>query len=214
MPPFDPRRFLSTPGTGRKLLSFRRGRVIFAQGDASDAVFVVQTGSVRLSAKARRGKETTLDILGASDFVGKDSIVGEPVRTTSADALTDCQLLRIEGRAMILALGREVGLANLVCTYVIGRNLRYQRDLVDQRCNRSEKRLARALLVLAHLDARAPRETAIPKINHTVLGEMVGTTRSRVSFFMNEFRTAGFIQYSVKSNEVLVRPSLMKFYSD
>jgi CRP-like cAMP-binding protein len=206
--------FLSTPGKGREMLSYRKGQVIFSQGDASDAVFVVQTGRVRLSAKARRGKETTLDILGASDLVGKDSIVGESTRTTSANALTDCQLLRIDSKVMMLALSEEVGLAILVCTYVIKRNLRYQKDLVDQRCNRSEKRLARALLGLARLEALEPRETAIPKINQAMLAEIVGTTRSRVSLFMNGFRDAGFIEYSLKGKEVRVRPSLLDFYAD
>jgi CRP/FNR family transcriptional regulator, cyclic AMP receptor protein len=211
---FIPELFLSTPGVGREMISYLKGQVIFAQGDASAAVFVVQKGRVRLSAKTRKGKETTLDILGASDFVGKDSIVGEPVRTTSADALTDCQLLRIEKEIMILTLSEEVGLANFLCSYVITRNLRYQRDLVDQRCNRSEKRLARALLGLARLEAVEPREALIPKINHTVLAEMVGTTRSRVSFFMSGFKNAGFIEYSLKGNEVRVRPSLLSFYSE
>ncbi|MDR3753131.1 MAG: Crp/Fnr family transcriptional regulator [Terracidiphilus sp.] len=214
MQSFNPKRFLSTPGKGREMVSFRKGQVIFAQGDASDAVFVIQTGRVRLSAKARRGQETTLDILGASDFVGKDSIAGESARTTAATALTDCQLLRIENNVMMLALSEEAGLAKLVCTYVITRNLRYQRDLVDQRCNRSEKRLARALLGLARLDALEPRETAIPKINQTMLAEMVETTRSRVSFFMNGFKDAGLIDYSLKGDELRVRPALLNFYAD
>jgi len=214
MPPFNPKLFLSTPGTGREMVSFRKGKVIFAQGAVSDAVFVIQTGRVRLSAKTRRDKETTLDILGALDFVGKDSIAGEPVRTTSANALTDCQLLRIDDKVMKLVLSEEVGLANLVCTYVIKRNLRYQKDLVDQRCNRSEKRLARTLLGLARFEPLEPRETAIPKINQAMLAEMVGTTRSRVSFFMNEFKDAGFIDYGPQSNEVRVRPSLLNFYTD
>ena len=211
---FNPKLFLSTPGTGREMVCFRKGQVVFAQGDASDAVFVIQTGRVRLSAKTRRGKETTLDILGISDFIGKDSIAGEATRTTSANALTDCQLLRIESKVMMLALSEEIGLANLVCTYVIARNLRYQKDLVDQRCNRSEKRLARALLGLARLEALEPRETTIPKFNQAMLAEMVGTTRSRVSFFMNEFKDAGLIDYSSTSKEVRVLPSLLNFYAD
>ena len=115
---------------------------------------------------------------------------------------------------MILTLSEEVGLANFLCSYVITRNLRYQRDLVDQRCNRSEKRLARALLGLARLEAVEPREALIPKINHTVLAEMVRTTQSRVSFFMSGFKNAGFIEYSLKGNEVRVRPSLLSFYSE
>jgi len=211
---FNPKLFVSTPGTGRRMMSFHKGQVIFAQGTRSDAVFVIQTGRVRLSAKTQKGKETTLDILGASDFVGKDSLAGEATCTTSADALTDCQLLRIENKVMMLALSEEAELANMVCTFAIARNLRYEKDLLDQRCNRSEKRLARALLGLARLEGLDPRETAIPKISQATLAEMVGTTRSRVSFFMNGFRKAGYITYSLKGDEVRVRPSLLKFYAD
>ncbi len=211
---FNPKLFLSTPGAGREMVSFRKGDVIFAQGDPSDAVFVIQTGRVRHSAMTTNGKEATLDILGASDFVGKDSIAGEPIRTTSANALTDCQLLRIENKVMMLTISKEVGLANLVCTYVLTRNLRYQKELVEQRCNMSEMRLARILLRMAHLEAHQPRETAIPIISQRILAEMVGTTRSRVSEFMNGFRHSGFIVYSQKSNEMRVRPSLRDFYAE
>lgn len=214
MASFNPKVFLSTPGKGREMVSYLKGHVIFAQGDVSDAVFVIQTGRVRLCAKTRTGKETTLDILGASDLVGKDSIAGQSARNTSALALTNCQLLRIQNKVMMLALGEEAGLAKLVCTYVITRNLRYQRDLVDQRCNGSEKRLARALLGLARLDALEPRETAIPKISQAMLAEMVGTTRSRVSFFMNGFKDAGLIDYGLRDNELRIRPSLLAFYTD
>jgi CRP-like cAMP-binding protein len=214
MQAFNPKLFLSTPGTGREMVSFRKGDVIFAQGDASDAVFVIQTGCVRHSAMTRNGKEATLDILGSSDFVGKDSIAGEPIRTTSANALTDCQLLRIENKVMMLTLSQEVEMANLVCAYVLARNLRYQKDLVDQRCNGSEMRLARLLLRLAHFEAPEPRETAIPIISQGILAQMVGTTRSRVSFFMNGFKHSGYIEYSLKSNEVRVRPSLLDFYAE
>ena len=118
-PNFDPKTFLSTVGTGREMMSFRKGQSIFAQDDVSDAVFVIQTGSVRLSARYQSGKEATLDILGNEDFVGNDSLVGQPIRTTSASALTDCQLLRIEQKAMMLALAQEVTLATAVCGYVL-----------------------------------------------------------------------------------------------
>ena len=154
----------------------------------------------------RNGKEATLDILGSSDFVGKDSIAGEPIRTTSANALTDCQLLRIENKVMMLTLSQEVEMANLVCAYVLARNLRYQKG--------SEMRLARLLLRLAHFEAPEPRETAIPIISQGILAQMVGTTRSRVSFFMNGFKHSGYIEYSLKSNEVRVRPSLLDFYAE
>jgi CRP/FNR family cyclic AMP-dependent transcriptional regulator len=212
MKTFDLKLFLSTPGTGREMLLFPKGQVIFAQGDASNAVFVIQTGRVRLSARTLEGREATLDILSSSDFVGKDSIAGRSIRTTSANAMTDCQLLRIEKRCMMLALRKELGLANLVCTYMLERTLRYQQDLVDQRCNKCKTRCARILLRLAQMETLEPRETAIPKIDQSILAEMVGTTRSRVSCFMNEFRQSGFIQYDQISQEVRVLPSLRDFY--
>jgi CRP-like cAMP-binding protein len=210
-PNFDPKTFLSTVGTGREMMSFRKGQSIFAQDDVSDAVFVIQTGSVRLSARYQSGKEATLDILGNEDFVGNDSLVGQPIRTTSASALTDCQLLRIEQKAMMLALAQEVTLATVVCAYVLKRNIRYQQDLMDQRCNLSEKRLAHILLRLTRFDGQSSFGTAIPKINQETLAEMVGTTRSRVSFFMNKFRNSGFIDYDTTSNLIRVHRKLLAF---
>ena len=208
---FDPKTFLSTVGTGREMMSFRKGQSIFAQEDVSDAVFVIQTGSVRLSARYQSGKETTLDILGNEDFVGNDSLVGQPLRTTSASAWTDCQLLRIERKAMMLALAQEGTLATAVCAYVLKRNIRYQQDLMDQRCNLSEKRLAHILLRLTRFEGRSSFGTAIPKINQETLAEMVGTTRSRVSFFMNKFRNSGLIDYNTTSNLIRVHRKLLAF---
>jgi CRP/FNR family transcriptional regulator, cyclic AMP receptor protein len=208
---FDPKTFLSAVGAGKEMMSFRKGQRIFAEGDASDAVFVVQTGSVRLSARCQGGKEATLDILSSGDFVGKDSLAGEPIRTASANALTCCQLLRIEQKAMMLALAQEVTLATAFCAHVLKRNIRYQQDLVDQRCNPSEKRLARVLLRLTRFDGQSSRETAIPKINQETLAEMVGTTRSRVCFFMNKFRNSGLIEYDPTSNLIRVHCTLLTF---
>jgi CRP-like cAMP-binding protein len=208
---FNPKTFLSTAGAGREMISLRRRQVIFAQGDACDAVFVIQTGYVRLSSRSHTGKEATLDILGIEDFIGKDAIAGKPVRTASATALTDCQVLRIEKNAMKMALEREVTLANAFSAYVLTRNLRYQQDMVEQRCDRSEIRLASLLLRLAGLESGGLRETTIRKIDQGTLAEMVGTTRSRVSFFMNRFKDSGHIDYSSKSEMVRVRHSLMDF---
>lgn len=208
---FDPQAFLSTVGAGRGMMSFRKGQSIFAQDDVSDAVFVIQTGSVRLSARSQSGKEATLEILGKQDLAGHDSLAGQPLRTASAGALTDCQLLRIEKKIMMCALAQEVTLATAVYTYVLKRNIRYQQDLVDQRCNPSEKRLARILLRLTHFDGRSSFGTAIPKINQETLAEMVGTTRSRVSFFMNKFRSSGFIDYNNTSNLIRVHRKLRAF---
>lgn len=210
---FNPNTFLSTVGGGRAMMSFRKGQIIFAQGDVSDAVFVIQSGTVRLSARSRAGKEATLDILGDEDFVGKDSIAGQPIRTASARALTDCQLLRIEKTAMMLALEREVSLSKAFCDYVLARNIRYQQDLLDQRCNSSEKRLARILLRHSHLDGQSSPEAVVTRINHKILAEMVGTTRSRVCFFMKRFKDAGYIEYNLKNPQLRVRRSLLAFYA-
>lgn len=208
---FNPETFLTTVGPGRSLISFTKGQAIYAQGDAADSLFVVQRGSVKLSVKSRAGKEATLDILSNADFVGKDSVAGRSTRTASASAITDCSLLRITKRAMMLALSRQVKLANLFWAYVLARNLRYQQDLVDQHCNPSEKRLARILLLLAHYDGRGGPETTVPAISHETLAEMVGTTRSRICFFMNRFRKSGFIYYKHKGKLLRVHRTLLAF---
>lgn len=207
---FNPKTFLSTVGAGRKLMSFRKGQTIYAQGDATDALFVIQTGTVKLSAKSHR-KDAILDILSHGDFVGKDSIAGQPFRTASADAMTDCSLLRIEKKTMLRALTRHMRLATMFWAYVLARNIRYQQDLVDQRCSCSEKRLARILLMFAHLDSQGVPKTAIPKMSHATLAEMVGTTRSRVCFFMDRFKESGFIYSEHKSQLLSVHRTLVAF---
>jgi len=208
---FNPKTFLSTVGEGREMMSFRRGQTIYAQGDAPDALFVIQKGKVKLSVKSHTGKEATLDILSDEDFVGKDSIAGQSSRTASAKAMTDCSLLRIEKRAMMFALETQAKLANMFWAYVLERNIRYQQDLVDQRCNPSEKRLARILLLLAHFDPHGSPETVISKVSHETLAQMVGTTRSRVSFFMKRFKESGFIFYDHKSKLMRVHRTLLAF---
>ena len=208
---FDPRIFLSTIGAGREMMSFRKRQAIYTQGDVADALFVIQKGKVKVSVKSTAGKEAVLDILSDEDFIGKDSIAGQSSRTASATAMTDCKLLRIEKQSMILALAKQVKLANMFWAYVLARNIRYQQDLVDQRCNPSEKRLARILLLLAHFDGHGSPETQIPKISHETLAEMVGTTRSRVSFFMNRFKESGFIYYGHKGGVMRVHRTLLAF---
>ena len=192
-------------------MSFRKGQAIYAQGGTADALFVIQKGKVKLSVKSPAGKDAVLDILSDDDFIGKDSIAGLSSRTASATALTDCTLLRIEKNAMMVALTREVKLANMFWAYVLARNIRYQQDLVDQRCNPSEKRLARVLLLLAHFDGHGSPETQIPKISHETLAEMVGTTRSRISFFMKRFKDSGFIYYGHKGGLMRVHRTLLAF---
>ena len=208
---FDPKIFLSTVGVGRTLVFFRKGQTIFTQGEAADSLFVIQAGKVKISVKSQAKKEAVLDILSDADFVGKGSMAGQPSRTTSASAITDCSLLRITKKVMLLALARQVKLANVFWAYVLVRNMRYQQDLADQLCNPSEKRLARVLLLLAHYDGHEGAETTVPKVSHETLAEMVGTTRSRVSFFMNKFKESGFIYYEHKGKLLRIHRTLLAF---
>ena len=192
---FDPRKFLATIGEGRKVVAFPKKQTIFTQGDAADAIFYIQTGKVRLTVVSKIGKEATLGILSEGEFFGEGGLAGQPLRMGSATALTDCELLRIDKKAMMLALHREHTFSDLFVAYLLARNIRYEEDLVDQLFNSSEKRLARILLLLAHFGKEGVPETVIPKISQETLAEMIGTTRSRVSFFMNRFRKLGFVGY-------------------
>ena len=193
---FDPKRFLATIGEGRTVVNFPKKRAIFAQGDAADAVFYIQQGKVRLTVVSKAGKEATLGMLGEREFFGEGSLAGQTLRMGSATALTDCELLRIEKKAMMGALHREHAFSDLFVAYLLKRNIRYEEDLVDQLFNSSEKRLARILLLLAHFGKEGVPQVVIPKISQETLAEMIGTTRSRVSFFMNRFRDLGFVEYN------------------
>ncbi|MBZ5689875.1 MAG: Crp/Fnr family transcriptional regulator [Acidobacteriia bacterium] len=193
---FDPNTFLATIGSGRKSALFRAKQGIFAQGDAADAVFYIQEGSVRLTVVSKVGKEATIGILKDGDFFGEGCLAGQPLRMGSATAMTDSAILRIDKKAMMEALHLEHEFSDLFVAYLLARNIRYEEDLVDQLFNSSEKRLARILLLLAHFGKEGKPETVIPKISQEMLAEMIGTTRSRVSFFMNRFRKLGFIHYN------------------
>jgi CRP/FNR family transcriptional regulator, cyclic AMP receptor protein len=193
---FDSDIFLATIGDGRTILSFARKEMIFAQGDGADAVFYVQKGKVRLSVVSHAGKEATIAIVAEGHFFGEGSLAGQLLRMGSAAAMTDCEILRIDKKAMIDALHREPSFSEMFVAYLLARNIRYEEDLVDQLFNSSEKRLARVLLLLAHFGKEGVPETVVPKISQETLAEMVGTTRSRVSFFMNRFRKLGFIHYA------------------
>jgi CRP/FNR family cyclic AMP-dependent transcriptional regulator len=192
---FDPGTFLATIGEGRKNLTISRRQGIFSQGDAADAVFYIQAGKVRLTVVSKIGKEATIAILGEGNFFGEGSLAGQALRMGSAVAMTECNLLRIEKKAMMDALHREHAFSDMFVGYLLARNIRYEEDLVDQLFNSSEKRLARVLLMLAHFGKEGV-ETVVPKISQETLAEMIGTTRSRVSFFMNRFRKLGFIHYA------------------
>jgi CRP/FNR family transcriptional regulator, cyclic AMP receptor protein len=199
---FDVKDFLVTIGEGRMFLPVPKRQTIYTQGAACDAVFYIQTGKVRLTVMAKNGKEATIGILNPGDFFGEGSLAGQPLRMGSATALTDCELMQIDKKAMMLALHREHTLSDLFVAYLLGRNIRYEEDLVDQLFNSSEKRLARILLLLAHFGKEGKPETVIPKISQETLAEMVGTTRSRVNFFMNRFRKLGFVDYDGSGMQV------------
>ena len=191
---FDPHAFLATIGKGRKVLRFQETSNLRA-GDAADAVFYIQKG--RFDSRCiKAGKEATIGILKDGDFFGEGSLAGQPLRMGSATAMTDCAILRIDKKAMMEALHREHEFSDLFVAYLLARNIRYEEDLVDQLFNSSEKRLARILLLLAHFGKEGTPETVVPKISQETLAEMIGTTRSRVSFFMNRFRKLGFIHYN------------------
>ncbi|MGA2647405.1 MAG: Crp/Fnr family transcriptional regulator [Candidatus Sulfotelmatobacter sp.] len=193
---FDPHALLATVGERRKPILFRQEQGIFAQGDAADAVFYIQTGKVKLTVVSKTGKEATIGILGDGDFFGEGGLAGQFLRMSSATAMTDCAVLRIDKKAMMEALHREHEFSDLFVAYLLARNIRYEEDLVDQLFNSSEKRLARILLLLAHFGKEGIPEAVVPKVSQEMLAEMIGTTRSRVSFFMNRFRKLGFIHYN------------------
>ena len=197
---FNPRTFLSTIGKGRDMVSFEKRRTIFAQGDSTDGLFFIQDGKVQLSVVSEAGKEATLGILSDGDFFGEGGLAGQTVRMSSAVALTDCVLLHVGKKAMMLAMSREPKLSAMFVKYLLKRNIRYQDDLVDQLFNSSEKRLARVLLLMAQFGKEGVSEMSVPRLSQETLAEMVGTTRSRVSFFMNRFRKLGFINYDVGDN--------------
>jgi CRP-like cAMP-binding protein len=205
---FDPKKFLATIGKGRKVVAVPKKQTIFAQGNAADAVFYIQKGKVRLTVVSRTGKEAILAVLTEGEFFGEGAIMaGQPLRLGSATAMTDCDLLRIDKKAMILALHREHRFSDLFVAYLLARNIRYQEDLVDQLFNSSETRLARILLLLARFGKESEPEPIIPKISQETLAEMVGTTRSRVNVFMNKFRKLGFVDYG--ESGLQVHPALL-----
>jgi len=194
--PFDPKEFLATIGEGRQRVAFLKEQTIFTQGNAADAVFYIQEGKVRLTVVSKGGKKAILGILSEGEFFGEGGLAGQPLRKGSATAMTDCEILRIDKMAMMLALHREHTFSDLFVAYLLARNIRYEEDLVDQLSNSSERRLARILLLLAHFGREGVPETIVPKMSQETLAEMIGTTRSRVSLFMNRFRKLGFIDYS------------------
>jgi len=193
---FDPNTFLATLGEGRRIVKVAKKQTIFAQGDEADAVFYIQKGKVRLTVVSKTGKEATIAILGEGEFFGEGSLAGQLRRMGTAMAMTTCELSRVDKKAMMEALHREHTFSDMFVGYLLARNIRYEEDLVDQLFKSSEKRLARLLLLLARFGKEGTPEAVVPKISQETLAEMIGTTRSRVSFFMNRFRKLGFIHYN------------------
>jgi CRP/FNR family cyclic AMP-dependent transcriptional regulator len=203
---FDLKTFLSTIDGGRTIATAPKKQTIFVQGDSADSVFYLQKGKVRLTVVATSGKEATIGILNEGDFFGEGCLTGQPLRMCSATAMTDCTVMRIDKKSMMNVIHRERAFSDMFVAYLLTRNIRYEEDLVDQLFNSSEKRLARVLLLLAQFGKDGKPEAAIPKISQETLAEMVGTTRSRVNYFMNRFRKLGFVRYN---GELEVHSSLL-----
>jgi CRP-like cAMP-binding protein len=195
--PFSSAEFLASPGTGRRLVHIKAKRAFFSQGDAADCVFYLQTGRAKLTVVSTRGKEATITLLTAGDFIGEEAISGTvKLRMATATAITACTAMRIEKAAIIHILQAEHAFSEMFLKFMLVRSIRTQADLVDQLFNSSEKRLARVLLLMAEFGKPGEPEMLIPPITQEMLAEMIGTTRSRVSFFMNRFRKLGFIEYN------------------
>jgi CRP-like cAMP-binding protein len=195
-PPFDPKSFLARVGDGRSIAKYRKGQIVFSQGDPADAVFYVQKGKVKLTVVSEQGKEAVIAILGADEFFGEGCLAGQAQRTSTVAVMTDAVIMRLDKAAIIGVIHQEPAFSEMFIAHLLGRSIRVEADLVDQLFNSSEKRLARMLLLLANFGKEGTPQPIIAKISQETLAEMIGTTRSRVSFFMNKFRKLGFIAYN------------------
>jgi CRP/FNR family cyclic AMP-dependent transcriptional regulator len=193
---FDPKAFLASVGEGRSILKRKVGQTIFSQGDPADALFFLQKGKVKVTTVSQQGKEAVVAILGAADFFGEGCLAGQPLRISTVAALADCSIARLDKAAVINVLHAQPAFSELFMTYLLARNIRMEADLIDQLFNSSEKRLARLLLLLANFGKEGAPQPVLAKLSQETLAEMVGTTRSRVSYFMNKFRRLGFIEYN------------------
>jgi CRP-like cAMP-binding protein len=201
-PAFDPRSFLAKIGDGRTISKYRKDQVVFSQGDTADAVFYIQRGKVKLTVVSEQGKEAVVAILGADEFCGEGCLAGQPRRIATVTAMTECTVMRLQKTSIIGVLRDEPAFSEVFISHLLTRTIRVEADLVDQLFNSSEKRLARLLLLLANFGKDSKPEPIIAKISQETLAEMVGTTRSRVSFFMNKFRRLGFVDYNGGDLEV------------
>jgi len=195
---FDPKMFLAKVGEGKKVAQYRRGQIVFSQGEIADAVFYIQEGKVKLTVVSKHGKEAVVAILGPGHFFGEGCLNGHPLRIATTRAMDGCVITRLEKATMIATIHNEPEFSELFMSYLLTRNSRIEEDLIDQLFNSSEKRLARLLLLLANFGKEGKPEPIVGKYSQETLAEMIGTTRSRVSFFMNKFRKLGFIEYNGK----------------
>jgi CRP/FNR family transcriptional regulator, cyclic AMP receptor protein len=203
---FDPKLFLAKVGEGRTIAKYRKNQVVFSQGDRADAIFYIQEGKVKLTVVSNAGKEAVIGILTPGNFLGEGCLAGRPLRLSTATAMSACSIVRLDRLATIRLLRNEPAFSEMFLSYVLTRNMRIEEDLVDQLFNSSEKRLARVLLLLANFGKEGKPEPVIAKISQETLADMIGTTRSRVSFFMNKFRKLGFIEYN---GELHIHSSLL-----
>jgi len=195
-PPFDLKLFLTKADGGRTDVAYRTNESIFVQGDPADAIFYIKKGNVKLSVVSKQGKEAVVAILKDGDFFGEGCLAGQQLRMATATAISECSVMKLDKAAVVRLLHEEPSFAELFMAHLLSRNIKFEEDLVDQLFNSSEKRLARVLLLLANFGKERQPDLVIPKISQETLAGIVGTTRSRVSFFMNRFRKLGFIDYN------------------
>lgn len=195
-PPFDSKTFLAKANVGRSISKYRKNQIVFSQGDPADSVFYIRDGKVKVTVISEQGKEAVVAVLGSDEFCGEGCLTGQLRRVATAAAMTECEIMRLEKEAVVRVLHDEPAFSEMFISHLLARTLRVEADLVDQLFNSSEKRLARALLLLANFGKEGRPETIIAKVSQATLAEMIGTTRSRVSHFMNKFRELGFIKYN------------------
>ena len=200
--PFDPKSFLAKVGEGRTISKYGKDQIVFSQGEAADAVFYIQKGKVKVTVVSDRGKEAVVALLGANEFCGEGCLAGQPRRIATVTAMTECMIMRLQRTSILRVLHHEPEFSAIFISHLLARTIRVEEDLVDQLFNSSEKRLARLLLLLANFGKEGRPEPIIAKISQETLAEMIGTTRSRVSFFMNKFRRLGFVDYNGSGLEV------------
>ena len=203
---FDPKVFLATVNGGRSISKYRQNETVFSQSSSADAVFYIQKGKVKITVVSEQGKEAVVAVLGPDEFCGEGCLTGQPLRLATATAMTECEIMRLEKATMIRVLHEEPAFSEMFVSHLLARTIRVEADLVDQLFNSSEKRLARALLLLANFGKEGQPEPIIAKVSQETLAEMIGTTRSRVSFFMNKFRKLGLIAYN---GQIEIHPSLL-----